>query len=269
MGRAKDIKISVIPSDFANDFMRKTHYSHSIVMGSKVHFGAFLDNMLHGVMSFGEPMDKRKVIGLVQPCLWNQMLELNRMAFDDYLPRNSESRCISIAIKLIKKKAPHIKWILSYSDATQCGDGTIYRAAGFKLTQIRKSDQIIELPNGKRLTKMSLTIPGSRQRLQTLKLLGLKDDGSAALKPLIDAGCRNIVGFQNRYIFVIDPNCRIVGPVLPYSAIDEAGAGMYKGIKTTRASGLNKSHDTSSVEMAVTPTLALTDLNITLINPKL
>jgi hypothetical protein len=37
------------------------------------------------------------------------MLELNRMAFDDYLPKYSESRCIAISIKLIKKNAPHIK----------------------------------------------------------------------------------------------------------------------------------------------------------------
>jgi hypothetical protein len=71
------------------------------------------------------------------------MLELNRMAFDDYLPKYSESRCIAISIKLIKKNAPHIKWIFQFFDGTQCGDGTIYRASGFVLTGIKENTQRI------------------------------------------------------------------------------------------------------------------------------
>ena len=139
MGRAKEIVVKVIPSKIANEFVKKHHYSGKVVNLSSLHFGAFLDGKLHGVMSYGPPMDKRNVLKLVDSGKktdnekWNEMLELNRMAFDDYLPKNSESRCISISIKLIKKHAPQIKWLLSYSDATQCGDGTIYRASGFYL----------------------------------------------------------------------------------------------------------------------------------------
>jgi len=229
MGLAKEIKVAVIPATIANTFIKQMHYSHKIKVGCRLHLGAFLHNKLHGVMSFGPPMDTRKVVNLVQPTGWNDMLELNRMAFDDYLPRNSESRCLAIAIRMIKKNAPHIKWILSYSDATQCGDGTIYRAAGFKLTQVRQSDQIIQLPNGQRITKLSLTVPGSNTRLQVMRMLGLTDDGSAGMKKFTDAGCINVPGFQNRYICVIDPKCKIVCPILPYSSINDAGAGMYKG----------------------------------------
>ena len=54
-------------------------------------------------MSFGPSLDKRKIVGLVRGTLWNEFLELNRMAFDDYLPKNSESRCIAVAMHLIKK----------------------------------------------------------------------------------------------------------------------------------------------------------------------
>ena len=101
MGRAKEIIVKVIPSKIANEFVKKHHYSGKVVPNSALHFGCFLDSKLHGVMSFGSPMDKSKVLPLVQPCLWNEMLELNRMVFDDYLPKYSESRCISISIKLI------------------------------------------------------------------------------------------------------------------------------------------------------------------------
>ena len=150
MATAKDIIVKVIPSKVANDFIKKHHYSGKIVNNSQLHFGAFLDNRLHGVLSFGCPLDRRKVLHLVldhheKPALWNEMLELNRMAFDEALPRNSESRCISVAIKLIRKNASHIRWLLSFADGTQCGDGTIYRASGFKLTGISTAS-MIELP---------------------------------------------------------------------------------------------------------------------------
>jgi hypothetical protein len=142
MGRAKEILVKVIPAKIANGFVKKHHYSGKVVPNSNLHFGCFLDGKLHGVMSFGSSMDKRKTLSYCTNTLWNEFLELNRMAFDDYLPKNSESRCIAIAIKLIKKNAPHIKWIISFADGTLCGDGTIYRASGFKLIKVGKNSTI-------------------------------------------------------------------------------------------------------------------------------
>lgn len=148
MGRALEIEVKVIPSKLANPFIKRVHYSGKVVNNSTLHFGVFLDGFLHGVMSFGNPTDKRKVLGLVEGTEWNGMLELNRMAFDDYLPRNSESRAISIAMRLIKKNAPHVKWVLSYADGCQCGDGTIYRASNFVLTGIKKNTGLRKDPRG-------------------------------------------------------------------------------------------------------------------------
>ena len=220
MGRAKEIIVKVIPSKIANEFVKKHHYSGKVVNMSTLHFGAFLDDKLHGVMSFGPPMDKRNVLKLVDSGKqsynekWNEMLELNRMAFDDYLPKNSESRCISIAIKLIKKNAPHIKWLLSYSDATQCGDGTIYRASGFNLTQINRNSTIYKLADGEIVAK--------------------RGDSKYNFN-----GAKAMVGYQNRYIYLIDKTCKITVPILPFSKIDEMGAGMYKGEKITLAERKN------------------------------
>ena len=138
MGRAKEIEVKVIPSKIAIPFIKQHHYSKKVVNNSCLHFGVFLDNALHGVMQFGPSMDKSKIIGLVEGTGWYNFLELNRMAFDDVLPRNSESRAISLAIKLIKRNAPQIKWIISFADGCSCGDGTIYRASNFVITGIKK-----------------------------------------------------------------------------------------------------------------------------------
>lgn len=139
MGRAKEIEIRVIPSRIANPFIKAHHYSGKVVNNSCLHFGAFLDGRLHGVLSYGPSLDKKKIIGLVEGTTWDGFLELNRMAFDDYLPRNSESYCIAKTIRLIKKQAPQVKWVISFADGCSCGDGTIYRACNFVLTDIKRN----------------------------------------------------------------------------------------------------------------------------------
>jgi len=87
MGRAKEIVVKVIPSKVANDFIKKHHYSGKVVPNSTLHFGCFLDKGLHGVMSYGSPFVKKNVINLVENTGWNEMIELNRMAFDEFLPK--------------------------------------------------------------------------------------------------------------------------------------------------------------------------------------
>ena len=140
MGRAKEISLKVIPGKVANPFVRRHHYSGTVVNNSCLHFGVFLDGRLHGVMSYGPSLNKSKILPLVAGTGWNEYLELNRMAFDSVLPRNSESRAISLSIRLLKKYAPHVKWIVSFADACSCGDGAIYRASNFVLTGIKENE---------------------------------------------------------------------------------------------------------------------------------
>lgn len=215
MGRAKEIIVKVIPANIANDFVKKHHYSGKVVPNSTLHFGAFLDGKLHGVMSFGPSINKKGTVKLVNGTGWNEFIELNRMAFDDYLPRNSESRCISIAIKLIKKNAPHIKWIISFADGCSCGDGTIYRASGFVLAEIRKNDALrINPETGEKVH----TISAYHQNNSEFK------------------NWEKLVGYQLKYIYFIDKSKvkDLTVPIIPFSQIDEFDAGMYKGEKVTR-----------------------------------
>lgn len=49
-------------------------------------------------------------------------------------------------------------------------------------------------------------------------------------------GGHYVKGYQLRYVYFIDPKYRkrLTVPELPYSAIDEMGAGMYKGENVRR-----------------------------------
>jgi len=233
MGRAKEVEVKVIPSKVANPFIRTHHYSGKVVSNSCLHFGAFLDGGLHGVMSYGPSMDKSKTIRLVAGTNWYEFMELNRMAFDDYLPRNSESRCISQSIRLIKRNAPQIKWILSFADGCSCGDGTIYRASNFVLTGIKKNYNLAELPTGEIVHKLTLeSNPTSPRKELAGAAYSDITGGKYNFRKYVEAAHGKVlVGFQMRYIYFIDKSCRskLTVPEIPFSRIDEIGAGMYKG----------------------------------------
>lgn len=212
MVSVKDIAVKVIPAKIANDFVKKHHYSGKVVPNSSLHFGAFLGGMLHGVMSYGASINKKGTMRLVKGTGWNEFLELNRMAFDEMLPKNSESRCIGISLRLLKKHAPHIKWVISFADGTQCGDGTIYRASNFILTDIRKNEAL----------KID---PKTGQKVHTITAYHNMNKDFKNWEAL--------EGYQLRYIYFIDKSYRknLTVPEIPFDKIKEIGAGMYKGVK--------------------------------------
>lgn len=242
MSRVKDILVKCIPSKVANDFVKNNHYSKKVVPNSQLHFGCFLDGKLHGVMSFGPCMAKNKMMPLVTGTKFNEFIELNRMVFDAFLPRNSESRCISIAIRMIRKKCPHIRWIITFADATQCGDGTIYRATGFHLIGIKKNTAIVKLTDG--TIAAAITFQKGKHILKTGK--AAKPEGSKALP-----------GFQIRYIYFLNNEDikNLTVPILPYSCIKEAGASMYKGnYSITRLSNNSNSPSYQEGDGGASPT---------------
>lgn len=239
---AKDIVIKPITAQAANALVRRVHYSGKVVQNSQLHLGVFLYGRLEGVMQFGPSLDKRRMQGLVSGTSWNGFIELNRMAFSEALPRNSESRALSVAFRMIRKTYPHIEWIVSFSDGAQCGDGTIYRASGFVLTSIKKNNSIWKAPSGESFSRTALTDGQSKRQQQQAKQIvsgttvtkgghAAKAGGGASMKIYKNAGWEPISGFQIRYVYFLNTAARerLTVPVMPFSKIDEMGAGMYKG----------------------------------------
>jgi len=210
---AKNIIVKPISATDARRLVRRLHYSGKVVQNSRLHLGVFLNDRYEGVMQFGPSINKKGTMNLVEGTGWNEFIELNRMAFSDVLPRNSESRAIGFAMRLIKKLYPHIKWVISFADGTQCGDGTIYRASGFVLTNIAVN------------TALRLN-PATGEGMHIIQAHHLKMTKQfKTWKPF--------EGYQLRYVYFIDKACRdkLTVPVIPFSKIDEMGAGMYKGTK--------------------------------------
>jgi hypothetical protein len=179
--------------------------------------------------------------GLVADTPWNGFLELNRLAFAEWLPRNSESRAIGYALRWLRKTYPWVQWVVSFADATQCGDGAIYRASGFVLTAIKPSENLVRRGDGVVIHKMTLESNPLRPRAELrgrsyFDVTGGKYDLAAYAAAV---GGITVPGFQLRYVYFLNPSARtrLTVPVLPFSEIDRLGAGMYRGRSCVRSAG--------------------------------
>jgi hypothetical protein len=241
MGEAKRILVRPIAGADARRIVQTLHYSGACVMNSQVHLGVFLNGRCGGAMQFGPSLDKRKMQGLVDGTPWNGFLELNRLAFADWLPRNSESRAIAFALRWLKHTYPWLQWIVSFADATQCGDGAIYRASGFLLTAIKPSENLVRRGDGVVIHKMTLESNPLAPRAELggrsyYDVTGGKYD---LAKYAAAVGGSTVPGFQLRYIYCFDAatRARLTVPVLPFGDIDRLGAGMYLGRPCVRGAG--------------------------------
>lgn len=216
---AKQIVLKPIDRKDADRIVKANHYSGKVVPNSQIHIGVFYGGKLEGAMQYGPSMDKRRVMNLVADTEWNGFLELNRMAFSPNLPRNSESRAIAISLKILKKHLPQLEWVVSFADATQCGDGAIYRASGFVLTGIKENKTILDW-NGRIVADL------------TLNTSKIKPGGKQLSRHLLETGeAKRLPGFQLRYVYFYDQETRkrLTVAELPFDSIDKMGARMYRG----------------------------------------
>lgn len=225
MFKAKDIVIKSINSETARQIVSMYHYSGKSTQNSQIHFGVFINNSLQGCLQFGPSIDKRR-LGQNLGIGMNEFLELNRMALSDKLPKNSESRAISICLRILKKQYPFLKLIVSFADACQCGDGTIYRASGFKLHSYKKNNSLfinedneVDFKHGtkkyKTIAKKALDNkidPESRKYISSVK----------KLKPL--------EGYQMKYVYFFDKELEKQFKFIDFKDIPKE-VKMYKGQK--------------------------------------
>lgn len=229
----KDLTVKPISAKDGNRIIKVLHYSGKVVSNSQIHLGVFLDGKCGGVLQLGPSLDKSKIIGLVKDTKWNEFIELNRMAFADWLPRNSESRAIGYTMRWLKKQYPFLKWVVSFADATQCGDGTIYRASGFVLTGISVSKNLAQLPDGSVIHKMTLESnpTSARKELGGKSYYNITDGKYDFVKYIKAVNGNRLLGYQLRYIYFLDKSYKdkLTVPIIPFSEIKKRGISMYKG----------------------------------------
>jgi len=110
---------------------KKWHYFGEKGFLASYNFGVFFKGNFLGAISYGIP-NARNIKGLYSSDTQNDFMELTRLALSEDCPKNSESRVISISLKLLKKIKPELKGIITYADTAQNHTGIIYKASNFK-----------------------------------------------------------------------------------------------------------------------------------------
>lgn len=112
------------------DMIARNHYSRTCTMIT-VGYGVWYDGVLSGgiVFSIGTGKYANKYCPICKP--W-EIIELTRLWLADYMPKNSESRVIGVALRVLKKGRGRFRAVLSYADETFGHIGTIYQATNFR-----------------------------------------------------------------------------------------------------------------------------------------
>ena len=247
---AKDIVIKSIDSKSARAVVERWHYSGKCSQNSQIHFGVFYNGRLEGALQFGPSIDKRRMAQNLNIEM-NDFLELNRMAISDVCPKNSESRAIGICLRILKKTYPHLKLIVSFADACQCGDGVIYRASGFKLHSFKKNTSLLDAGGGNVVAKKSLDNKISKEGRYLSSLLKFKP----------------IEGHQMKYLYFFDKSLEEQFKFIDFADIPD-NVKMYKGEKLTRSEHEINAPVFHTGESGELPTAALQKENIVEINKK-
>ena len=184
------MEIKEIHRTLANGIIQRNHYSHTIVVGTKVSLGVFVDDQLLGVLQLGKGVHPSATAKHVQGTEMHQYLELNRMWLSDLLPHNSESKAIGLMFKWIKKNMPEIKWLISFADGIEGNCGTIYQASNWIYTGFNKSGGMYVTEDGRKMH-----IHKASHNLENCKHSTLE----AKWGPLI-----RVAGGQFRYFYFLD-----------------------------------------------------------------
>jgi hypothetical protein len=219
---AREIRLEIVPRHEADECVRRWHYSGKTYVKSTLHVGVFYRGALLGAIQCGEGVCSPCMAHIVEGTTAETYIEINRMAMSDALPRNSESRALSVLWRIIARERPAVEWVVSYSDATQCGDGAIYRAAGMLLTGCRPNTTLWrDTATGEVVSDVGMRTSGD---LATRYGTTRPEWRAAGLEPL--------QGYQLRYIRFQRPEARarLLVPVLSYDSIP-ADARMVRGVR--------------------------------------
>ena len=134
------LRVEVINKEMAHNIFRRWHYLGETDFISTIDFGASFDNRCVGALSFGSP-NAKELYPYFDRHTQEGWYEIKRLAMEDECPKNSESRFIGIAIKLLRK-AVKVRGIITYADSGVGHEGIIYRATGFEYKGLtdKKSD---------------------------------------------------------------------------------------------------------------------------------
>lgn len=122
-----------------------------------------------------------------------QIVELIRMALNG--KQESTSKALALSLKILPKKMPTVKMIVSYADLDQSHNGTIYQATNWYYLGLQK-------PTG----RAAFIINGKKTHPKTLHSKGIKQTISEVKRLLDPNATEFFTNGKHKYIYPLDKN---------------------------------------------------------------
>lgn len=121
------LKVEGATTKAALQACQRWHYSHRLPTGKLVVFGVWEDSQFVGVVVFSRGPGPQ--IGMPFGLEQNQICELTRIALKEHA--TPVTRIVSIALRLLRRRNPGLRVVISFADPEQGHHGGIYQAGNW------------------------------------------------------------------------------------------------------------------------------------------
>lgn len=138
MNSRTDLRLAWVSHHVAKYAVRRWHYSRRLSSARNAYIGVWEDDRFIGVVVFGVGsgnVTNGRRYGLAKS---HEMAELTRIALAPHM--TAVSRILSIAVKMIRRRSPNLRLLISMADQAQGHHGGVYQAAGWIYTGETKPD---------------------------------------------------------------------------------------------------------------------------------
>tara|TARA_Y100000114_G_scaffold122380_1_gene117694 strand:- start:918 stop:1571 length:654 start_codon:yes stop_codon:yes gene_type:complete len=185
----KNLKLAWIDHASAKKAVFRWHYSRRMPIGKLAKIGVFENDKFIGCVIYGRGASPKVLSKEANLDCNSEFVELVRVALDKH--ENPVTKIISISIKLLKRKNPNLKAIVSFADTKQGHLGKIYQAGNWIYTGLGS------------VGSNSYFVFGKETHQRTI--------GQNYLKPFKEYCDKGFEGtFHDWLIEYVDPNIRII-----------------------------------------------------------
>lgn len=203
MSSSPSLRLGWASGQAAKYACERWHYTRSMPSAG-VKIGVWEDGAFSGAILFGigagRSTDGRKY-GLSRA---NEVAELVRVALKPG-HRTPVSRCVAIAIRMLRKQSPSLRLLISFADTAQGHHGGIYQAGNWIYAGTTATDRVF-------------VVRGARKHPKTIHSLGWKQN-EEWLRAHIDPNAKcELTPAKHRYLMPLDDEMRrVIAPLArPY-----------------------------------------------------
>lgn len=203
MSSASELRLDWATAEAASFACKRWHYTGKMP-NSGVKIGIWEGDTFVGVILFGvgaANATNGKAYGLATS---HEIAELQRVAMKPG-HRYPVSRCISIAVRMLRRHSPRLRMIISFADTEQGHHGGIYQAGNWIYT-------------GKSAAQREYVVHGKRKHAKTIHSRGWVQN-EEWLRANVDPAARLVlVPGKHRYLMPLDDDLRprILALAKPY-----------------------------------------------------